>query len=309
MKNTNLFIITIAGLLLFSCSVSDEPINSEEFKLNITFIMDSNAVRLDNFGNPVAIQSGNAAQDPDFRTLGVHYIGLYPNEFTPYENGIKVFSSPITEEGGSKAIDFKNELFITEENNKISVSLKSINSGTYKYLRSSIGFQKYKIIYNLGGASTVDPNWPNGLSDDIDIDGTLASFVGYNTYINNYSLKTETVNVNANKTQGYYGLESNGNILGYQFNKFTEGIAPQTTVSNPIFATSPIPTGSCIVTGKFLTSLVIPENPTQDINIQVIISINNSFEWKDINGNGKFEPLLGEQVIDMGTRGIFPSIL
>jgi hypothetical protein len=63
-----------------------------------------------------------------------------------------------------------------------------------------------------------------------------------------------------------------------------------------------------VVTGQFPTALVIPENPTEDINIQIVISTNQSFEWEDTNSNGKYEPLLGEQVVDMGTRGVFPSI-
>ncbi|HAP64744.1 MAG TPA: hypothetical protein DCR93_36430, partial [Cytophagales bacterium] len=75
-----------------------------------------------------------------------------------------------------------------------------------------------------------------------------------------------------------------------------------------IDATSPVPVGSCVVTGAFPMALVIPENPSEDINIQVVISINQSFEWQDGNDNAKYEPLLGEQVVDMGTRGVFPTV-
>ena len=308
MNYNNVIFLALIGMLMCSCSSDDKTNSSEELMLNITFIMDADAERLDNFGNPVDIPSGHAAQDPDFEILGVHFIGLYPDKFTPYENGVTVFSSPTTQQGGTIAIDFENELLLTDDNNKISVPLSSISAGTYDYFRSSIGFQKYNIIYNLKGAATVDPNWPNGISDDINVDGTVASFVGFNTYINSYNLATQTVNVGANKLQGYFGLESNGNISGYPFNDVTEGEAPQTTVPNPIDATSPIPAGSCVVTGKFPVALIIPENPTENINIQVVISINKSFEWQDVNGNDKYEPLLGEQVVDMGTRGVFPSV-
>ena len=307
MKNIKIIFLTLTVIVLFSCS-SDDEISPQELLLNITFIMDSNAARLDNLGDPVSVPSGNAAQSPDFGILGLHFIGLNPDKFTPYDNGVTVFSSPTTEEGGIAAIDFESELFLTEPDNKFSIPLNNIASGEYEYFRNSIGFQKYNITYNLGGASA-NPDWPSGLNDDIDIDGTLASFLGYNTYIENYMIVNQTVDVNANKLQGYFGLESNGIIGGQQISELTEGNAPQTTVPNPIDDTSPVPAGSCVVTGKFPEALIIPENPTEDINIQVIISINKSFEWQDGNGNNKYEPLLDEQVVDMGTRGVFPSVL
>ena len=302
-------IIFLLTALIFSSCKKDDGTSQPTPMLNITFIMDTDADRLDNLGNPVSIPTGNAGQNPDFEILGLHFIGLYPDKFTPYENGTTLFISPTTEEGGIAAIDFENELLLTETENIFSIPLSEINSGTYEYFRSSIGFQKYKITYNLKGASSSNPNWPNGLSDDIDIEGTLASFLGYNTYIKTYTLKSESLEINSNKLQGYFGLESNGEIAGFEFSDLTEGDAPQTTVPNPINSTSPVPNGSCLVTGKFPLALQIPEIPTEDINIQVIISINNSFEWEDNNGNNKYEPLLGEQVVDMGTRGIFPSII
>lgn len=308
MTKLKFIICLFTACFLIACSDDNTP-NTVEPKLNITFIMDPNADRLDNFGDPISIPDGNAGQHPDFEILGLHFIGLYPDKFTPYDGGTTIFASPTTEAGGIAAINFNNELLLTETDNTLSVPLSNINSGTYEYFRSSIGFQKYNIVYNLGGAATNNSNWPTGVSDDVDIDGTVASFVGYNTYIENYTLKNQSVAVNANKPQGYFGLESNGVVAGYEFSDLSEGNASQTTVPNPIDATSPVPDGSCVVTGKFPVALVIPENPTEDINIQVIISINKSFEWEDNNGNNKYEPLLGEQVVDMGTRGVFPMVM
>jgi len=293
----------------FSSCLSDDDTISVQPMLNISFVMDANAGRLDNLGNPVSIPQGNAAQSPDFDLLGLHFIGLYPDKFTPYDAGTTLFVSPTTQEGGSTAIDFVQELFLWESSNTLSVPLSSVNPGTYEYFRSSIGFQQYNIVYNISGASQNIPDWPSGVSDDIDVDGTVASFLGFNTYITNHRIVNRWLVVNGNKAQGYFGLESNGEIAGFQFNELAEGDAPQTTVPNPIDATSPVPEGSCVVTGKFPTALVIPENPTESINIQVVISINNSFEWEDNNGNGKYEPLLGEQVVDMGTRGVFPTVV
>jgi len=308
MKAPRLVYHVLILIALFSC-VAEDPTapSSSTPMLNITFVMDPTAERQDNLGNPATIPPGNAGQNPDFEILGLHFIGLYPDKFTPYENGVTVFSSPTTEKGGIAAIDFDQELFLTEEDNTISIPLSQVAAGTYEYFRSSIGFQKYNLVYNLGGASA-NPNWPAGISDDIDVNATLASFLGYNTYIGTYTIVNESVTVNANKLQGYFGLESYGEIAGFSFTDLTEGEAPQTTVPNPISATSPVPAGSCIVTGEFPVALTVPENPTQDINIQVVISTNKSFEWRDSNGNGKYEPLLGEQVVDMGTRGVFPSV-
>ncbi|MDN3205346.1 hypothetical protein [Algoriphagus sediminis] len=305
MKKFAYYLTVLSFFLFLGCS-EDDPLPVSPF-LNITFIMDETADRLDNFGDPISVPDGNAGQNPDFEVLGLHFIGLYPDKFTPFDQGSTVFQSPTTEAGGIAAIDFDRELFITPENNTFSIPLDELEVGTYEFFRSSIGYQQFKIDYNLGGASQ-DPNWPDGISDDVSVEATIASFLGYNTYIGSYSIENEMINVNENKLQGYFGMYSRGEVAGFPFSDLTEGDAPVTTVPNPIDDTSPVPEGSCVVTGQFPTALVIPENPTQDINIQVVISINKSFEWVDTNGNGKYEPLLGEQVVDMGTRGVFPSV-
>jgi hypothetical protein len=311
MNKTNLIFSLLIGVTLWSCSTeqsagSPEP---EVARLNITFIMDADAERLDNLGNPVAVPEGNAAQNPDFDILGLHFIGLYPDKFTPYDEGVTITSTATTGSGGELAIDFDSELFFNEEINTLSVPLSYVAAGSYEYIRASVGYQKYTIAYNLEGAETEIPDWPEGVDDNIDVDGIVASFLGYNTYIGNYVIKDQAVPVNGNKVQGYFGLETKGNIEGFVFAQVTQGEAPRTTVPNPISETSPVPEGSCVVTGQFPSALVIPPNATEDINIEVVISINNSFEWEDANGNGKYEPLLGENVVDMGTRGVFPSVV
>lgn len=304
-------LLIVMGLtVMVSCSSEDPAPNpTQTARLNITFIMDDEAERLDNLGNPVSVPEGNAAQNPDFETLGLHFVGLYPDQFTPYDEGVTVASTATTGSGGALAIDFNSEVFFNEEVNTLSLPLSYVTPGTYEYLRASIGYQKYKIVYNLEGAENVIPDWPEGVDDNIDVDATVASFLGYNTYIGTYTLENLSVTVNGNKAQGYFGLESRGNINGFVFNQVTEGEAAQTTVPNPINDTSPVPEGSCVVTGQFPTALVIPANASEDINIEVVISINNSFEWEDNNGNGKYEPLLDETVVDMGTRGVFPKVV
>lgn len=88
-----------------------------------------------------------------------------------------------------------------------------------------------------------------------------------------------------------------------------EGQAPEgaTTVPNPLAATSPIPAGSCVVTGQFVNPLVIAGNETADVDLILSLSINKSFEWIEVNNDGMFEPLAGETVVDMGLRGLIPS--
>lgn len=310
MKKTSLILSALIGITLLSCS-TEEPVKNPNYepRLHITFIMDVDAERLDNLGNPISIPEGNAAQSPDFEVLGLHFIGLYPDKFTPYDKGVTITSTTTTGSGGATAIDFDNEAFFNEEVNTLSLPLSYVTAGTYEYFRSSIGYQKYKITYNLEGAETAIPDWPDGVDDNVDVDATIASFLGYNTYIGKYTVDQLSVSVFGNKAQGYFGLETKGTINGFDFTQLTEGEAPQTTVPNPIGDTSPVPEGSCVVTGKFPDALVIPANATEDINIEVVISINQSFEWEDGNGNGKYEPLLDEKVVDMGTRGLFPLVV
>jgi hypothetical protein len=40
----------------------------------------------------------------------------------------------------------------------------------------------------------------------------------------------------------------------------------------------------------------------------VSISTNKSFEWNEVVNDGKWEPAKGENVVDMGIRGIKPVI-
>ena len=131
----------------------------------------------------------------------------------------------------------------------------------------------------------------------------MASFVGYNTYINTHYIGSNSFPVNANRLQGYWAFALN------DFPYATSGQAPvgATTVPNPIASTSPIPSGSCVVTGKFVENLVINGNETKDVVVTLSLSINNSFEWQEVTSDGKYEPSIGENVVDMGLRGLIPT--
>ena len=102
--------------------------------------------------------------------------------------------------------------------------------------------------------------------------------------------------------QGFWAFES---ISGVQ-----TGQSAGTTVPNPLASTSPIPPGSCVVTGQFANALNITGNETSNITVKMSLSTNKSFEWNDTNGNGKWDvgPGTFENVVDMGLRGLIPII-
>ncbi len=138
----------------------------------------------------------------------------------------------------------------------------------------------------------------------------MASFIGFNSYVTNYKVKDSTLTINANKKQGYWAFESLVNILGTDYGFISQGQAPEgaTTVPNPIFATSPVPQGSCVVTAAFKPGkLIITGNETKDIVVEVSLSTNKSFEWIDNVPDGRWEPGKNENVVDMGIRGMVLS--
>jgi hypothetical protein len=284
MKQLSVLIFAVAILFcLSSCSKEHEKANSSA-KLVFVFKFDSTQQRLNNIGLPDAIPAGNSGQSPLFNTMSSHYVELAPNAFTALGSGDVLYRAPEVTTGGSNAIDFSQSVLAKEGETFLSVPLDEITPGTYQYLRVSLAYQNYGIKFNVLGQN---------------LTGTVASFIGFNTYISNYKIKDSTVTVNANKLQGYWGLETAYGVVS--------GDAATTTVPNPIASTSPIPAGSCVVTGAFTTPLTITGKETKDIKITVSLSTNKSFEWKDDNLNGIFEPADGDSVVNMGIRGLIPS--
>lgn len=283
-----------AVLFLASCQKNAEnptPINNGTAKVNFIFKFDSTQARLNAIGQPAPMPPGNAGQSPRFNSMSAHYVELSPSAFTALGAGAILYKAPQVTTGGATAIDFTNSKFAGNNQTFLSVPVKDFAAGTYTWLRVSLAYQNYNIYMNALGQT---------------IDATLASFIGFNTYLGNYKVKDSIVVVNANKLQGYWALE--GKVFGIGF--LSQGQAPPgaTTVPNPLFASSPIPAGSCLVTGQFLTPLVVTGNETSDINIIVSLSINKSFEWIDVDSNGTYDPNNGDQVIDMGIRGMIPKI-
>lgn len=268
-------------------------------KLIFKFNFDSTQERLNNLGMPSSVPSGNAAQSPLFNVMSAHYVEMAEGDFTQVGAGAVLYKAEETDCGGSKAIVFCKSTICKNGDVFFSIPLSEVKAGSYKWLRVSLAYQNYDIKIKTNSTGIID--------------GTLASFVGYNTYVSKYKMKeatmTPTLNPETNKLQGYWGFYTK--VSGIEFK--SEGQAPQTTVVNPN-PNSPIPAGSCLVTGEFFNDgssskspLVINGNETQDIIITVSLSTNKSFEWKEKTVDGLFQPEIGETVLDMGLRGMIPK--
>ena len=240
---------------------------------------------------------GNSGQSPKFHGISAHYIEFASDSLTALGNGEIIFKGAETTAGGNNAVDFDQAITKGDGEVFYSIPISQIAAGSYKWVRVSLTYQNYDIDF----IAKFDGN---------QYTGRLASFVGFNTYITNYTIETQTIPLFSNKLQGFWGFETT--IPGAPSNPYiSEGQSAGTTVPNPIAATSPIPSGSCVVTGGFPTPLTITGNETTDITVNLNLSTNNSFEWKDLNGDGFFEPTdgvsAGDTVVDMGLRGLFPT--
>ncbi|MEW7291880.1 hypothetical protein [Aquimarina sp. 2304DJ70-9] len=285
MKNYSLLLLAIT--LCFSCSDDEKPVTNQP-QLIIKLAVNPEQARLGNDGSPIDIPVENAGQDPIFNSISAHYLEFASNANTLLGKGAIVYQAPETTLGGDNAIDFEKSSVVTPGDVFLEIPLQNLTPGSYEWVRLSLSYQNYDVAFYF---------------NNIPFTGTIASFVGFNNYITNYTVKNEEVVVNSNKQQGYWGFET---ITGVQTGQAPEGA---TTVPNPLFATSPIPQGSCVVTGSFDRSLVITGNETKNITVTLTLSINKSFEWVDVNGNGKWDvdPNSGENIVDMGLRGLVPS--
>ena len=281
-----LFTLLVGAFAFFSCEDSDDV--SEEPYLIVKFQFDPNQVRLNNLGQPAVIPSGHAAQSPDFSKISAHYFELAPTAYTQLTEGTVLYHADETTAGGAVAIDFSKAVVVGEGEAFLRIPLSQVAQGNYEYVRVSLAYQEYTISVRNAGTDYL---------------GKLASFVGYNSYITTHSIGNNSFPVNANRLQGYWAFALN------DFPYATSGQAPAgaTTVPNPIAATSPIPSGSCVVTGKFAQNLIINGNETRDVVITLSLSSNNSFEWQEVTSDGKYEPSIGENVVDMGLRGLIPT--
>jgi hypothetical protein len=299
---TTCLLTLVAVVLLTSCQ--KDVTGKASPNLIFRFKFDSTQARLDNIGQPEPVPAGNGAQSPVFNKMSAHYIEFAPNALTPLGSGKVCYHAPETIAGGSTAIDFEKSNFAGNNETFFSIPLKSINPGEYEWLRVSLAYQNFDVKYYV---DTV----VSGVTIKQIFSGTAAGFIGYNTYIKTLTIKTQSIAVNANKLQGFWGFETTVNVPPVTFQHITSGQSPAgaTTVPNPIFSTSPIPAGSCVVTGAFTPGkLKITGTETKDIIIEVSLSTNKSFEWNEVVFDGRWEPGKGEGVQDMGIRGMIPKL-
>jgi hypothetical protein len=296
-----LFLSFILAGLSLACNKEQSPLPQPQKpgegapRLIFKFRFDSTQVRLDNIGQPSVIPTGHAAQSPIFNGMSAHYIELAQSANTLLGLGEIVYHAPEVSTGGSNAIDFEQSKVAGQNEEFFSIPLKYVNPGTYEWLRVSLAYQNYDIRYKQGS---------------IEATGTIASFIGFNTYVKSVKIKNGSLNVNANKLQGFWAFETS--VFGTTYQSSGQAPPGATTVPNPVFATSPVPQGSCVVTGAMVDAngqnkaLVITGKESTDIVVTVSLSVNKSFEYTDLNGDGKFEPAAGDQVVDMGVRGMKP---
>ena len=298
---------TILPAILFILSISSckkEKGSTNGPNLVLKFKFDPAQARLNNTGQPQPMPAGHAGQSPTFNKMSAHYVELTPGALTMPGAGAVLYRAPETTTGGSNAIDFEKSKFAGDNETFFTIPIKDITPGDYEWLRISLAYQNYDVKYYIDTVIS-------GITIQQEFAGTIASFIGFNTYVKNYTIKNQNVAVNANKKQGYWGFETVMNIAGVNYPYSATGQAPDgaTTVVNPIFATSPIPPGSCLVTGIFTPGkLKITGSETNDIIVEVSLSINKSFEWTEVVNDGKWSPSKGEAVVDMGIRGMIPKI-
>lgn len=302
-----LFLLALTSAIIYSCKkegCTDSTANNYDKKakkddgscdhgpyLIVKLQFDSLQPRLDNFGQPATIPANHSAQSPKFHSMSAHYIELAPNQWTALQSGEIIYRGVETYAGGAFAADFDKAIIKGHNEEFVRIPLKDIAPGTYEWLRVSLTYQNFDLKYKY-----VHPQWGTIVST-----GRLASFVGWNTYITSHTIRSMTEPINADKLQGYWAFEDFGTII--------RGQAAGTTVPNPLHNTSPIPAGSCVVTGNFDSAFTITGNETKDITMILSLSTNKSFEWYDHNGDGLYEPAAGDYPVDMGLRGLKPIIV
>ena len=287
--------LTLVALTLDSCKKDDDDDDAPAEagpRLILKFKFDSTQVRLNNLGLPATVPAGHGAQSPRFNKMSGHYVEFAQSPTTLLGQGDVVYHAPETTLGGSTAIDHDLCIAVADGAEFLNIPLSDLSPGTYQYLRVSLAYQNYDIRFGFVGQM---------------YDGTIASFIGYNTYIGSFLVHDSTVTVNGNRAQGYWAFEVLNPPIATPVSSGL-GTPGATTVVNPLFATSPIPAGSCLATGAFASPLVITGNETQDKAIVVSLSTNKSFEWTELDGDNIFEPADGETVVDMGVRGLIPIV-
>ena len=291
--------------LLF-CSIScKEKTKTATIHFRVKF--DGLQERLDSKGFPAAIGSGKAAQTPLMNFIGIQQLELTTNSTMAWGKGSVLLNTPSTTAGGDEAIDFSQIRTAKEGEEFLTVSSKDLPIGRYEWLRVSVAYQNFDILFNMYNVPFA--------GSFLDQRGTLASFLGQNTYITPYKVWNKLDNTKGNVKQGYWCFESKLASAYASNDKMFNGNSPEgmTTAVNMLSATVPNPLGSGVITGHFETPLSITGNETEDIYITLSFSVNRSFEWEEsLERNGKWDynaqantgQTAVERILDAGLRGV-----
>ncbi len=291
----------LTTLPFFSCQKKYDPI------LYFRVKFDPLQERLGANGLPSGVASGRAAQTPLVNAVGIQQIELATGNSTPLSKGAVLFTTPATTLGGEAAIDFQQVKMAKDGELFFSIPMSKLDVGRYEFARVAVAYQNFDVLFNM-----LNVPFSGNFNDER---GTFATFLANNNYITQFNVSAKEERVNGNRKQGYWIFETK---LGSAYatndrvynGQVTEG---GTTFSNPIYQTSPIPSGSCVVTGKFDAPLSITGKETEDMVVTLSFSTNRSFEWEEsINRNGKWDadrqattglPNI-ERVMDAGLRGL-----
>ena len=313
--------ITIFALVLtaFTSCIKDTATttdNNSEKNINFSLKFDPTQARLGNAGQIVSVlPTGNAGQNPAFKTMAVHFIELCPDSTSALSTSsvnlpnisILLYKGVEVNNGGV-AIDFDQLKKAAQGEKFFSAPIKGIKAGTYKFIRVSVAYQNYDILYNLNNIPVIG-NLPNQKA-------RVASFLGFNSYIRKATINTKDTTINGNRAQGFGLSESTISInspIIYSRTILGGWQSAGTTVVNPVAQSLVgLPLNSCLIQGKLAKPLVITGNETADINAILSFSTNKSFEWRDTNGNGQLDfdattPANSEKVVDMGLRGLIAT--
>jgi hypothetical protein len=327
-------LIALIAMAFASCTKTTE----NERYLILKFKFDNTLPRLNKFGRDTGVLIGNAAQNPMFNYISSDYAELTSDSTTLLGKGDVLYTGSQYYKFGDTipGTDFSKSIVVKEGEAFLTIPLRSITAGSYEFLRLSVAYQNFDVNFRMDTniANFIDPitnvQIP-GVNLHGNYTGTVASFIASKTFFDvGYTIKHNlTQRDSAMVLQGAWDFETNVGTGGisYPYYVLTQSQLSgdtTTTVVNPLYLINPIPKRSCIITAAFngikyskdggLTSsdkitktpLVITGSETESIIIECQLSTNKSFEWRDDNGNGLWDPFKGEKVIDMGIRGMRP---
>jgi hypothetical protein len=295
------FLFLSAVLTFCSCQKKPDPL------VNFRVKFDPLQERLNATGAPAGVSPGRAAQTPLINSIGVQQIELMTSNAVALGKGVLLLSTPQTTAGGETAIDFSQLKMAKDGEVFFSVPMSQLGVGRFEFVRVAVAYQNFDLLFNM-----LNVPFSGSFNDER---GTFASFLGDNNYIAQYLVGTKSEKLNGNRRQGYWSFETKLPSAYSSNDRTYNGQVAEnaTTVVNPISQTSPIPSGSCVVTGRFDVPLSITGKEAQDMTVTLSFSTNRSFEWEEsIARNGKWDadrqaaltqPII-ERVMDTGLRGL-----